>query len=50
MVVRRSGPGKRRTGQGTFQGTAQAFQATLQSEPYLIAAALVVVYLTRHPL
>jgi multidrug efflux pump len=30
---------------GTFQGTAQAFQASLQSEPYLIAAALVVVYL-----
>jgi hydrophobe/amphiphile efflux-1 (HAE1) family protein len=29
----------------TFQGTAQAFQASLQSEPYLIAAALVVVYL-----
>ncbi|QGZ65665.1 efflux RND transporter permease subunit [Paraburkholderia acidisoli] len=30
---------------GTFQGTAQAFQASLASEPYLIAAALVVVYL-----
>jgi multidrug efflux pump len=30
---------------GTFQGTAQAFQASLKSEPYLIAAALVVVYL-----
>ncbi|NPT38981.1 efflux RND transporter permease subunit [Paraburkholderia xenovorans] len=30
---------------GTFQGTAQAFQASLQSEPYLIAAALVAVYL-----
>jgi len=30
---------------GTFQGTAQAFQASLQSEPYLILAALVVVYL-----
>ena len=29
----------------TFQGTAQAFQASLKSEPYLIAAALVVVYL-----
>jgi multidrug efflux pump len=29
----------------TFQGTAQAFQASLASEPYLIAAALVVVYL-----
>jgi multidrug efflux pump len=30
---------------GTFQGTAQAFQASLQSEPYLILAALVAVYL-----
>ncbi|MGU7782717.1 efflux RND transporter permease subunit [Burkholderia sp. PU8-34] len=30
---------------GTFQGTAQAFQASLASEPYLIIAALVVVYL-----
>jgi hydrophobe/amphiphile efflux-1 (HAE1) family protein len=30
---------------GTFQGTAQAFQASLQSEPYLIAAALIAVYL-----
>jgi multidrug efflux pump len=30
---------------GSFQGTAQAFQASLASEPYLIAAALVVVYL-----
>ncbi|AYQ42981.1 AcrB/AcrD/AcrF family membrane protein [Burkholderia aenigmatica] len=30
---------------GTFQGTAQAFQASLASEPYLILAALVVVYL-----
>ncbi|MFK4441907.1 multidrug efflux pump [Caballeronia udeis] len=29
----------------TFQGTAQAFQASLKSEPYLVAAALVVVYL-----
>lgn len=28
---------------GSFQGTAQAFQASLSSEPYLIAAALVVV-------
>ncbi len=43
---------------GTFQGTAQAFQASLASEPYLILAALVVVYLvlgmlyenTIHPL
>ncbi|NIF80044.1 MMPL family transporter [Paraburkholderia sp. Cy-641] len=30
---------------GTFQGTAQAFQASLHSEPYLILGALVVVYL-----
>jgi hydrophobic/amphiphilic exporter-1 (mainly G- bacteria), HAE1 family len=31
--------------QGTFQGTAQAFQDSLRSEPLLIAAALVVVYI-----
>jgi HAE1 family hydrophobic/amphiphilic exporter-1 len=30
---------------GSFQGTAQAFQASLATTPYLIAAALVVVYL-----
>jgi hydrophobe/amphiphile efflux-1 (HAE1) family protein len=30
---------------GSFQGTAQAFQSSLQSEPYLILAALVVVYI-----
>jgi hydrophobe/amphiphile efflux-1 (HAE1) family protein len=30
---------------GTFQGTAQAFQSSLQSQPYLILAALVVVYI-----
>ncbi len=30
---------------GTFQGTAQAFQASLQSAPFLILAALVTVYL-----
>ena len=29
----------------TFQGTAQAFQSSLASQPYLIAAAIVVVYL-----
>jgi multidrug efflux pump subunit AcrB len=29
----------------TFQGAAQAFQASLASQPYLIAAAIVVVYL-----
>jgi hydrophobe/amphiphile efflux-1 (HAE1) family protein len=31
--------------QGSFQGTAQAFQSSLSSEPYLIAAALVAVYI-----
>jgi len=31
--------------QGTFQGTAQAFQDSLKSEPLLILAALVVVYI-----
>ena len=31
--------------QGTFQGTAQAFQDSLKSEPYLILAALLVVYI-----
>jgi len=30
---------------GTFQGTAQAFQQSLASTPYLIAAALLVVYI-----
>jgi len=30
---------------GSFQGTAQAFQAALGAEPYLILAALVVVYI-----
>ena len=30
---------------GTFQGTAQAFQSSLSSEPYLIAAAVVAVYI-----
>ena len=29
----------------TFQGTAQAFQVSLSTEPYLIAAALVAVYI-----
>ena len=31
--------------QGSFQGTAQAFQASLSSEPLLILAALVTVYI-----
>jgi hydrophobe/amphiphile efflux-1 (HAE1) family protein len=30
--------------QGSFQGSAQAFQSSLASEPYLIAAALAAVY------
>jgi multidrug efflux pump subunit AcrB len=30
---------------GNFQGTAQAFQASLKSQPYLILAALVAVYI-----
>jgi hydrophobe/amphiphile efflux-1 (HAE1) family protein len=33
------------TVEGSFQGTAQAFQSSLSSEPYLIAAALVSVYI-----
>jgi multidrug efflux pump subunit AcrB len=33
------------TVQGSFQGTAQAFQTSKRSEPYLIAAALVAVYI-----
>jgi hydrophobe/amphiphile efflux-1 (HAE1) family protein len=32
------------TVQGSFQGTAQAFQASLGSEPILVAAALIAVY------
>ncbi len=30
---------------GSFQGTAQAFQTSLASEPYLVAAALMAVYI-----
>ena len=30
---------------GTFQGTAQAFQSSLATQPYLIAAALITVYI-----
>ncbi|HTC12277.1 MAG TPA: efflux RND transporter permease subunit [Acetobacteraceae bacterium] len=33
------------TVEGSFQGTAQAFQSSLGSEPYLIAAALITVYI-----
>src|SRR6185437_9611416 len=31
--------------QGTFMGTAQAFQSSLANEPYLILAALITVYI-----
>ncbi|MFI4982554.1 MAG: efflux RND transporter permease subunit, partial [Nevskiales bacterium] len=31
--------------QGSFQGTAQAFRSSLSSQPYLIAAALITVYI-----
>jgi hydrophobe/amphiphile efflux-1 (HAE1) family protein len=31
--------------QGSFQGTAQAFQSSLSTEPYLVAAALITVYI-----
>ncbi len=31
--------------QGSFQGTAQAFQSSLKSTPYLIAAAIITVYI-----
>jgi len=31
--------------QGSFQGSAEAFQSSLASEPYLIAAALAAVYI-----
>ncbi len=30
---------------GSFQGTAQAFQTSLRSQPYLIAAAIVAIYI-----
>ncbi|OJY76854.1 MAG: acriflavine resistance protein B [Rhodospirillales bacterium 70-18] len=30
---------------GTFQGTAQAFQSSLSSQPYLLAAAVITVYI-----
>ena len=30
---------------GAFQGTAQAFQSSLSSQPYLIAAAIIAVYI-----
>ena len=31
--------------QGSFQGTAEAFQSSLSTQPYLIAAALIAVYI-----
>jgi hydrophobe/amphiphile efflux-1 (HAE1) family protein len=37
--------GAPRSLQGSFQGNAAAFQSSLSSEPYLIAAALVAVYI-----
>jgi hydrophobe/amphiphile efflux-1 (HAE1) family protein len=40
-----AGMGVPATLQGSFQGTAQAFQSSLSTEPYLIAAALVSVYI-----
>ncbi len=40
-----SGMGMPLTVSGTFQGNAQAFQDSLKSEPYLILAALVTVYI-----
>jgi hydrophobe/amphiphile efflux-1 (HAE1) family protein len=40
-----AGMGVPATIDGTFQGTAQAFQSSLASEPVLIAAALLTVYL-----
>jgi hydrophobe/amphiphile efflux-1 (HAE1) family protein len=39
------GMGTPATLRGTFQGTAQAFQASLSTQPYLIAAALIAVYI-----
>ena len=42
MMARINAPATLR---GTFQGTAQAFQSSLSSTPYLIAAALVAVYI-----
>ncbi|SDC50175.1 hydrophobic/amphiphilic exporter-1, HAE1 family [Cupriavidus sp. YR651] len=40
-----AGMGRPRTLTGAFQGTAQAFGASLASQPYLIAAALIAVYI-----
>jgi multidrug efflux pump subunit AcrB len=40
-----AGLGVPATVSGAFQGTAQAFQSSLSSQPYLIAAALIAVYI-----
>ncbi len=40
-----AGMGVPGTVNGSFQGTAQAFQSSLASQPYLIAAALIAVYI-----
>ncbi|MBV8915901.1 MAG: efflux RND transporter permease subunit, partial [Acetobacteraceae bacterium] len=40
-----AGMGVPATVSGSFQGTAQAFQSSLSSQPYLIAAALITVYI-----
>jgi len=40
-----AGMGRPQTLGGSFQGTAQAFGASLASQPYLIAAALIAVYI-----
>jgi len=37
--------GKPSTLSGSFQGTAQAFQDSLKSQPYLIAAAIIAIYI-----
>ncbi|WP_454720321.1 MULTISPECIES: efflux RND transporter permease subunit [Cupriavidus] len=40
-----AGMGRPQTLGGSFQGTAQAFGASLASQPYLVAAALIAVYI-----
>ena len=43
--MRDAAAARRRRSHGTFQGTAQAFQASLSSTPLLVAAAILVVYI-----
>jgi len=43
--MRRRRSARQRTLIGNFQGNAQAFQASLASEPYLVAAAIIVIYI-----